>query len=151
MKLPRWLVATLIASSVLLVLGTAAWIWVTWPARTGRVFVEAMRAGDVAAVLAIEPEFQAEARDDHTKYDSHKITWQASALADVLVGRRQFRVADVPYTFIVERGHVRRVGDQWGTDVKWNVQLNPTPLPQWQPVASESVWQGGEKKSTEAR
>jgi hypothetical protein len=38
MKLPRWLLWSMLSLSVLAVLGAGAW-WVTWPERTARAFV----------------------------------------------------------------------------------------------------------------
>jgi hypothetical protein len=34
MKMPRWLVVSLLSASVLAVMGYGAWWWVTWPERT---------------------------------------------------------------------------------------------------------------------
>lgn len=34
MKLPRWLVVSLLSASLLAVLGSGAWWWVTWPVTT---------------------------------------------------------------------------------------------------------------------
>lgn len=44
MKLPRWLVISLLSVSVLAVLGAAAWWWVIWPERTARKFSELLQA-----------------------------------------------------------------------------------------------------------
>jgi hypothetical protein len=38
MRLPRWLVVSLLSASVLTVLGAGAWWWVTWPERTANKF-----------------------------------------------------------------------------------------------------------------
>jgi hypothetical protein len=45
MKMPRWLVVSLLTVSVLAVLGAGVWWWVTWPERTAREFCELNRAG----------------------------------------------------------------------------------------------------------
>jgi hypothetical protein len=45
MKLPRWLVVSLLSVSLLAVFGLellGGWLWVTWPERTAREFVEVM-------------------------------------------------------------------------------------------------------------
>src|SRR5262245_60481821 len=42
MRLPRWLVVSLLTVSVLALPGAAAWWWVSWPDRTARQFVERM-------------------------------------------------------------------------------------------------------------
>ena len=39
MKLPRWLVISLLRISALSVLGYAGWWWVTWPERSLQEFV----------------------------------------------------------------------------------------------------------------
>jgi hypothetical protein len=46
MKLPRWLMIAMLASSVLGALAAAGWWWVTWPERTIRSFVEFVSNGD---------------------------------------------------------------------------------------------------------
>jgi hypothetical protein len=40
MKMPRWLVVSLLSISVLSALGAAGYWWVTWPERTAREYVE---------------------------------------------------------------------------------------------------------------
>src|SRR5262245_43068123 len=42
MKLPRWLVVTLLTVSFAVILGTGAWWWVTWPERSARRFEQVM-------------------------------------------------------------------------------------------------------------
>src|SRR5262245_22254977 len=45
MKLPRWLVVSLLSVSLLAAFGLellGGWLWVTWPERTAREFVEVM-------------------------------------------------------------------------------------------------------------
>lgn len=46
MKMPRWLVVSLLSVSVLAVLGYGTWWWVTWPERTARKFVELVNCED---------------------------------------------------------------------------------------------------------
>jgi hypothetical protein len=45
MKLPRWLMVSLLATSVLAMLGTGTWWWVTWPQRTASKFIELISHG----------------------------------------------------------------------------------------------------------
>jgi hypothetical protein len=47
MKLPRWLVATLLSSSALLVVGTAGWYWATWPARVACEFIDRLASPQI--------------------------------------------------------------------------------------------------------
>jgi len=47
MRLPLWLVVTLLTTSALAVLFCGACWWVTWPERTAREFVALMRAGNL--------------------------------------------------------------------------------------------------------
>jgi hypothetical protein len=42
MKLPRWLLWSMLSLSVVAALSAAGWWWVTWPERTARQFVELM-------------------------------------------------------------------------------------------------------------
>ena len=45
MKLPRWLMISMLTTSVLGGLGIPAWWWLTWPGRTAREFVELIHSG----------------------------------------------------------------------------------------------------------
>src|SRR5262245_36909464 len=42
MKLPRWIVVSLLTVSALSLPGAAGWWWVTWPEKTIRAYVHAM-------------------------------------------------------------------------------------------------------------
>jgi hypothetical protein len=42
MKLPRWLVVSMLAASSLAILALVGWWWVTWPERTAATFVRLM-------------------------------------------------------------------------------------------------------------
>ena len=53
MKLPRWLVVSVLVASLAMVLVTAASWWVTWPERTARMFVDRAGVGDVRAAAAL--------------------------------------------------------------------------------------------------
>src|SRR5437667_181733 len=46
MRLPRWLVVSLLSASVLAVLGYGVWWWVTWPERTVTVLFANIAAQD---------------------------------------------------------------------------------------------------------
>ena len=45
MKLPRWLVVSMLGVSVLAVVAAAGWWWITWPQRTIREFSESIVRG----------------------------------------------------------------------------------------------------------
>jgi hypothetical protein len=53
MKLPRWLVVSLLSASTIAVLGACAWWWVTWPDRTLQKFVAFMQIQDFDEVNAL--------------------------------------------------------------------------------------------------
>jgi hypothetical protein len=86
MRLPRWLVVSLLAVSVLAVPGAGAWWWVTWPERTANQFCAPGNA------VMLEP------------------TW-----TELVVGRRRFFIdyqelaamGFVGVTYLAERGTVR--------------------------------------------
>jgi hypothetical protein len=46
MKLPRWVMLSLLGSSLSLVIVSAGWWWVTWPSRTIREFTAALERGE---------------------------------------------------------------------------------------------------------
>jgi hypothetical protein len=46
MRLPRWLVVTLLTASLFAVLGSGAWWWMTWPGRVALQFVALLANGD---------------------------------------------------------------------------------------------------------
>jgi hypothetical protein len=45
MRLPRWLVVSLMNASVIAILGSGTWWWVTWPERTMRAYRDAGEQG----------------------------------------------------------------------------------------------------------
>src|SRR5262245_3647686 len=103
MKLPRWLLMTMLLSSVVSALALGGWWWVTWPERTAREFLSLMSQGtidDAKAMLAVEPCFRG------TQYpigrDEGSITWQISrciaqprTASDILYGRQRFKLTVV--------------------------------------------------------
>src|SRR5262245_24296917 len=46
MRLPRWLLVTLLTMSALAALAVAAWLWIAMPRRTAERFVAAIDAGN---------------------------------------------------------------------------------------------------------
>src|SRR5262245_32188622 len=64
MKLPRWLVVSLLTSSALAVFGAGAWWWVTWPKRTISAFTALLAHGHLdQANRLIRPPGRLTARD----------------------------------------------------------------------------------------
>src|SRR5262245_47786220 len=53
MKLPLWLVVSLLTMSVLAVLAVGAWWWVTWPERVALQFVTLLANGDRGAAIGM--------------------------------------------------------------------------------------------------
>jgi hypothetical protein len=53
MRLPRWLLVSLIGMSAVALVVLPAWIWIEMPRRTARAFIAAVQAGDEDRVNAI--------------------------------------------------------------------------------------------------
>jgi hypothetical protein len=111
MKLPRWLVVTLLSASVLAVLGAGAWWWVTWPARTVNEFFLAMseeRYDDAQRL------YRGKYGYDFTAVRAYPFDWSAReplprTLAAFLFGEQSFLMRDgLPVD--IERGYVTNVG-----------------------------------------
>ena len=56
-KLPRWLLVSLLIASILGVLGAVAWWWVTWPDRTAGRFLAEQVGGTVVSMKATRKSF----------------------------------------------------------------------------------------------
>jgi hypothetical protein len=109
MKLPRWLVVSLLTVSVLAVLGAGAWWWVTWPERTAIAYVERR------ARMATE-------REQHERslppgaakglpvfFPKHwrDVSPQSRTVLDLVIGRERFiTFGGKGAYFVVERGRV---------------------------------------------
>jgi hypothetical protein len=65
MKLPRFLLWSMLSLSVVAVLAAAGWWWVTWPQRTLRVFAQLISAGEFEETndLIVQPKTPGPARD----------------------------------------------------------------------------------------
>src|SRR5262245_32919101 len=56
MRVPRWLLATMLCVSVLVTLGLGGWWWVVWPERTASEFFDCVERGhtdEATGMLAI--------------------------------------------------------------------------------------------------
>jgi hypothetical protein len=111
MRIPRWLVVTLLSASVLAVLGAGAWWWITWPERTARKFVAFVIVQNADGVFEINASDKFEAIGLLFKYYERLPKWdQAALIADsatvleLCVGQRHFRISD--YGFTVKRGWI---------------------------------------------
>jgi hypothetical protein len=121
MKLPRWLVVTLLSASLLAVLGAGAWWWVTWPERTALRFVTCVsmrQIKNVNGLLLIESDRVR--RDIDVAASLHRFShgedyrsFMADArqkgrrtLVDWILSRQRFEVCDGFYEFTVERGKI---------------------------------------------
>jgi hypothetical protein len=110
MKLPRWLVVTLLTASVLAVFGGGAWWWITWPERTAREFVRLVASHDEAAWKAMLGE--TDGRRFEVWLWSIKSgppeSWSSvkrvpRSLSDLLAGRQFFETPS-GWGFLVTRG-----------------------------------------------
>jgi hypothetical protein len=57
MKLPRWLVVSLLTVSVFAVLGSGVWWWLTWPKRTAESFAEFTAQAEFQDAAKLAPSF----------------------------------------------------------------------------------------------
>src|SRR3989442_1791458 len=115
MKLPRWLIVAMFASSALLILTAAAWWWVTWPERTAREYVELMAAGkrDEADRL-IRPQpvpplwwFDLDISGQPPNWNPVEIYPESRALWDIITARQVFRIPTGP-DLVVQCGTIER-------------------------------------------
>jgi hypothetical protein len=119
MKLPRWLLWTLLSCSIASTLAAGGWWWVIWPDRTAREFQSLLvqQKWDAAAAMLhyagvdYPPDtvlaWLAGSRPDELSLEPQPWTWD-----DVCRGRRQFKLGEkrVVY-FISERGQIT----EWNT------------------------------------
>jgi hypothetical protein len=124
LRLPRWLVVSLLAASVLAVLGYGAWWWVTWPERTGREHFELLQQGRFAvAAKMLNPPASYVETIEHESDNEHMAPgeyWQLAmktakfegglkrTVLDIILGRQDVLMTHEagPEPFRVERGAV---------------------------------------------
>src|SRR5262245_18233886 len=109
MRLPRWLVVSLLSASVFVVLGAGAWWWVTWPERTINRFLNAAKSGDIDAWRSLQgDEVLLTLDQNYSPQDfTVAISWRSRrSLIDLVRCRQDFGLVAWNYRFGVERGHV---------------------------------------------
>jgi hypothetical protein len=124
MKLPRWLVISMLTTSVLSVLGFGGWWWVTWPERTAREFLDLMARGDrteAQKLLALDS--TAQLKESHACFMA-KEGWvdlqpNERSVADYARATARFRVAQRNWTLKVERGRITEPQIIFGSDQRW--------------------------------
>lgn len=114
MKLPRWLVVSLLTLSVFALSSAGAWWWVTWPVRTAREFVTLVEnlewelANDM-----VTPDAQKNAHwIEYERVDTEDL-WSIGllfpnqrSLTDILCARQTFGIGDHVNMFVVIRNKV---------------------------------------------
>src|SRR5262245_12461748 len=94
MRLPRWLVITMLSSSALTILGFAGWWWVTWPERMAREYVtmRATKSNERGMQVRVRRLTNAEQEEERVGYFFPRrwtdVTPQCRTFIDVLIGRR---------------------------------------------------------------
>jgi hypothetical protein len=118
MRLPRWLVVSLLSLSVLAVLGYGAWWWVTWPDRTMRHVTELVRSENFDDALRMFKD--AEMVDRKRELDLVvrgspsefiEVSPESRTLVDLIVSRRSF-TSKIRLQFVVQYGKVQRIMDK---------------------------------------
>lgn len=118
MKMPRWLVLSLLSASVLVVLGCGVWWWVTWPERTAREFLTLVEARQWEKAN----EFVVPNVDARTEYEwiSRSDMWAQSQLVrhrrtffQILTANQNFGIGELRNCFEVTRGQIVDAALYW--------------------------------------
>ncbi len=110
MRLPRWLVVGLLASSALAVLGSVWLWWIDWPIRTAREFEARLADADFNTW-----EFLG-GSDLYRGGFRTQLNLTDRSISDRILGRQRFWCESVAYGFVAEKGRVYWVD---GVDVNW--------------------------------
>src|SRR5262245_47702773 len=117
MKLPRWLVVTMLATSTLALLAFAGWWWVTWPERTFAKFKSLIAAGkfDEANALVTNPDHVV----NYARFSGKVLQGaiddlfvaESQSPTDVLTGERRWRMQNTMnnIALVVSRSTMRVV------------------------------------------
>jgi hypothetical protein len=100
MKLPRWLVISMLTASLLAVLTAAGWSWATWPERTVRKFLTMHRDGkwvEAAQIFGVDAEYNDLNDEDKDYWRGFFERWRLApgkprSPSDILLGRQTFRI-----------------------------------------------------------
>jgi hypothetical protein len=115
MKLPRWLMISMLTTSVLAVLAAAGWWWVAWPERTAREFVERLVSDRDGGSWK---EMMLPAKEDphnlattvvvlYAPDDWSNVQSQPRSPIDFCIGQHRFRtIGDSAWEFVARRNKV---------------------------------------------
>src|SRR5262245_29139704 len=125
MKLPRWLVITMLTASTLAILAFAGWWWVRWPDRTMKEFISLLKRDSEAGAYqgAYDKARQMTKVEGKTSgktimvNNSLRAQWIPSSLVpesratgDLMRGRQAFHITEQPVRYVVQRGIVTECG-----------------------------------------
>jgi hypothetical protein len=121
MKLPQWLVVSLLSASVLAVLGAGVWWWVTWPERTARHFIELINTEDLAGArrkltsesTPLTHSIRPLAADEAHRGEPWTIEPMPRSLWNTLIGRQEFKKPRRSRPRIIGLGENARAADGW--------------------------------------
>src|SRR5262245_820668 len=110
MKLPRWLVVSLLSVSVIAGIGSGCWFWVTWPERT---LAECRESNDWQQFC--DPEFTAwllrdfgASQDGFRLVPESTLAAQPRSVVDYLLAREEFDGGrDIAMRYVVQRGRIK--------------------------------------------
>jgi hypothetical protein len=104
MKLPRWLLVTLLTTSLLALLSAGTWWWVTWPERTAREFMSMLAAGEYEELVEKFGGAAYYSYQEPSRIAWYLWQWEGSAgrlergsrgIQDVILGRQTFRYGEL--------------------------------------------------------
>jgi hypothetical protein len=118
MRISRWMLILIQATSGLAVLAVGGWWWVTWPDRTANEFLELVAQGKTGVALSMTT---LDHRDVRWFFDDSVFTWgrpiqtYPRTLSDAVLARRRFNLSHVPYAnnyrFAAVRGKMELSGN----------------------------------------
>jgi hypothetical protein len=129
MRLPRWLVYALMVFVAVASLAAFSWWWAQWPMNTARDFAECVFREESIAPQEWVPTIQYVLTTPGVSakgFSPSMLTFSARDFSDFAMGRIQFRVEGVPYSFESKRGTISASPDGWNADPTWNVKTATT-------------------------